>query len=101
MTAVTSSSSAGRPEAFGARRITSAVMTNWGDLSRPAHRFIAFNKHTGEPVWLNGTRLLPDDTTYSTPILTTFNGQSAMVFGSGDGSVWALQPRTGQPISAQ
>ena len=78
--------------------IISAVITGWGDMSRPAHRFVAMDKRTGEVVWLNGTRLLPDDTTYSTPILATLDGQAAMVFGSGDGSVWAMQPRTGLPI---
>ena len=77
--------------------IISAVTTGWGDLARPAHRFMAFNKSTGELVWMNGTRPLPDDTTYSTPFLTVVNGQPLMVFGSGDGSVWAFQPRTGKP----
>ena len=44
-------------------------MTNWGEMSIPAHRFIAFDKETGEIVWFNGTSLRPDDTTYSTPFL--------------------------------
>ncbi|MEX0820226.1 MAG: PQQ-binding-like beta-propeller repeat protein [Pirellulaceae bacterium] len=78
--------------------IVSAIVIGWGDMAKPAHRFIGFNKNTGEAVWYNGTSLLPDDTTYSAPILTVLNGQKAMVFGSGDGQVWAFQPRTGQPI---
>jgi outer membrane protein assembly factor BamB len=78
--------------------IISAVTTGWGELARPAHRFMAFDKSSGTLVWMNGTRPLPDDTTYSTPALTVFNGQAAMVFGSGDGAVWAFQPRTGKPI---
>ena len=86
------------PLVFEDLLITSAVITNWGELSIPAHRFIAMNKHTGEIVWFNGTGLRPEETTYSTPIITTFNGQAAMVFGSGDGCVWAFQPRTGKAI---
>jgi outer membrane protein assembly factor BamB len=78
--------------------LISAVMTNWGELSIPAHRFIAFDKNTGEVVWFNGTSLRPDDTTYSTPFMGTIGGQAAMVFGSGDGRVWAFQPRTGKPL---
>lgn len=78
--------------------IVSAVMTNWGDLARPAHRFVAFDKKTGAVRWLNGTRLAPEDTTYSSPFIAPIAGQMAMVFGSGDGSVWAFQPRTGQKI---
>ena len=78
--------------------IISAVTTNWGDLARPAHRFLAFDKATGENIWFNGTKLAPEDTTYSTPVVTPLAGQAAMVFGSGDGGVWAFQPRTGKPI---
>ncbi len=86
------------PVVFDDLVITSAVMTGWGEMALPAHRLIAFNKHTGEPIWLNGTRLRPEDTTYSTPFLTVLDGRAAMVFGSGDGAVWAFEPRTGKPI---
>ncbi len=78
--------------------IISGVVIGWGDMARPAHRFIGFDKKTGEVVWFTGTKLLPEDTTYSSPIVTVLNGQKAMVFGSGDGKVWAFQPRTGQSI---
>jgi outer membrane protein assembly factor BamB len=78
--------------------IISGVMTGWGDYAVPAHRFIAFDKQTGEAVWITSTRLRPEDTTYSTPVLTNFSGQAAMVVGAGDGSVYALAPRTGQVI---
>ena len=84
--------------------LISAVVIGWGDapewgfLAKPAHRFLSFDKATGELRWLKGTRISPYDTTYSTPTLTTLGGQAAMVFGSGDGSIWALQPGTGEPI---
>ncbi len=78
--------------------IVSAVVIGWGDMAKPAHRFLAFNKKTGEVVWFDGTRLLPYDTSYSTPTVTVLGGQRALVFGSGDGAVWAMQPRTGKGI---
>jgi outer membrane protein assembly factor BamB len=78
--------------------IISAIVIGWGDMAKPAHRFVAFDKKTGDVVWFKGTRPLPYDTTYSAPTLTVLNGQKALVFGSGDGQVWAIQPRTGQPI---
>ncbi len=84
--------------------ITSAVVVGWGDspkydfLAKPAHRFMAFDKSTGEIRWLNGTRISPYDTTYSTPTVCVLGGQAALVFGSGDGQVWAMQPRTGKHI---
>ncbi|MEZ6115744.1 MAG: PQQ-binding-like beta-propeller repeat protein [Pirellulaceae bacterium] len=59
---------------------------------------MGLDKRTGEVVWFNGTRDLPYDTSYSGPVLTSFNGQKAMVVGCGDGAVWAFQPRTGKAI---
>ncbi len=78
--------------------ITSGVIIGWGDMAKPCHRYLAFDKRSGDAVWFSGTRELPDDTTYSAPCLTVINGQTALIFGAGDGGVWAMQPRTGQPI---
>ncbi len=78
--------------------IISAIVIGWGDMAKPAHRFFGIDKSTGTIVWFKGTRLLPYDTTYSAPTVTTLKGQKALVFGSGDGAVWALQPRTGETI---
>ncbi len=78
--------------------IVGGVMTNWGSNAKPAHRLVAFDKRTGAIVWLKGTRIGPYDTNYSAPTVTVINGQKSLVFGSGDGSIWALQPRTGTPI---
>ncbi|MBM4003359.1 MAG: serine/threonine protein kinase [Planctomycetes bacterium] len=75
-----------------------SVIIGWGDMARPAHRVLAMNKRTGEVVWFVSTRLLPEDTIYCAPVVTVLKGQKAMVFGSGDGSIWALQPRTGKTI---
>lgn len=80
------------------RVIISAVFVNYKELSEPAHRFMAFDKRNGLPVWFSGTRVRPQDTTYSSPVLTTVNGELQMVFGSGDGALWAFQPRTGKPL---
>ncbi len=78
--------------------IACGVIIGWGDMARPTHRLLAFDKKTGEVVWFNGTKPFPEDTTYSTPVTTTLKGQAALVFGSGDGGVYAWQPRTGKPI---
>lgn len=92
------------PLIYGDTVLISAVVIGWGDtpqwglLAKPAHRFMAFDKATGELRWLKGTNLIPYDTTYSTPSLTKLNGVDAIVFGSGDGGVWALQAGTGLPL---
>ena len=86
------------PVVFEDLVIASAVVTGWGDTARPAHRFLGLDIATGEVRWMNGTKELPEDTTYSTPFLASLGGKAALVFGSSDGSVWNFQPRTGRPI---
>ncbi len=92
------------PVVFEQTVIVSAVVIGWGDaakwgfLAKPAHRFFCFDKSNGKLRWLKGTSISPYDTTYSTPTVTELNGHAAMVFGSGDGVIWALQPRTGEPL---
>jgi outer membrane protein assembly factor BamB len=84
------------PVVFEDMVIASAVVTGWGDTARPAHRFLGMDAATGEVRWMNGTKELPEDTTYSTPSIATLGGQAALVFGSSDGAVWNFQPRTGK-----
>lgn len=86
------------PVVFEDLVVISGVMTGWGETAIPAHRFVAFDKKTGVAQWLKSTKLRPEDTTYSTPVLTTFKGQAAMVVGAGDGAFYAIQPRTGKTI---
>ncbi|MEX2288001.1 MAG: PQQ-binding-like beta-propeller repeat protein [Planctomycetaceae bacterium] len=86
------------PVIHGNLVIISAVITGWGDMAKPCHRLIAFDKRNGLPVWFNGTRLFPYDTTYSSPTTTVVDGKPMLIFGSGDGGVHAFQPETGKPI---
>ena len=78
--------------------ILSGVMTGWDEYAIPAHRYVAFNKATGEAVWIQSTKVRPEDTTYSTPFVTVVDGQAAIITGAGDGSIYAIQPRTGKII---
>ncbi|WP_231742339.1 PQQ-binding-like beta-propeller repeat protein [Stieleria varia] len=84
------------PVVFENLVIISGVTTGWDESARPAHRFFAFDTSDGKLVWTNSTRPLPEDTTYSTPVIKVINGQQVMVAGSGDGDVYAFQPRTGK-----
>ena len=86
------------PVIHGNLVIISAIVIGWGEMAKPAHRFVGFDKRNGQPVWFNGTRLLPYDTTYSSPVTTAINGQPLMIFGSGDGGVHAMQPQTGKVV---
>ncbi|MBM4021985.1 MAG: serine/threonine protein kinase [Planctomycetes bacterium] len=86
------------PVVFEDLVIASAVVTGWGDTARPAHRFLGLEKDSGRVHWMNGTKELPEDTTYSTPVVAVLGGQAALVFGSSDGSIWNFQPRTGRAV---
>lgn len=78
--------------------IVSGVVIGWGEMARPAYRLIAFDKERGQAVWFEGTRPFPEDTTYSAPAISVINGQAQLVVGSGDGSVYGFQPRTGKQL---
>ncbi len=76
--------------------ILGSVLVSWGDMATPAHRFMAFDKKTGEFRYIASTRLRPPDTIYSAPVLATIGGQQLMIAGASDGWLYALQPRTGK-----
>jgi len=78
--------------------IISGIVIGWGEMAKPAHRFVAFDKRNGQAVWFEGTRLFPFDTTYSAPSITVIDGESQLIFASGDGDLHGFQPQTGQSI---
>lgn len=78
--------------------ILGAVITGWGDQATPAFRIYGFDKATGDVRWLTSTRLRPPDTTHSAPTLCVIKGQKLLVVGSGDGWIYAFQPRTGKMV---
>jgi outer membrane protein assembly factor BamB len=78
--------------------IINGIVIGWGELAKPQHRFIAFDKRNGQPVWYEGTRPLPYDTTYSAPVFAVSNGMKVLLFGSGDGGVHAFQTQTGKSV---
>jgi outer membrane protein assembly factor BamB len=76
--------------------IISGVVIGWGEMAKPAFRLMGFDKRNGQCVWFSSTRLFPADTTYSAPVISVIDGQAQLMIGSGDGSVYGLQPRTGK-----
>jgi outer membrane protein assembly factor BamB len=78
--------------------IVSGPTEGWGDLAMRRHRFMAFDKKTGEAVWISTPGGRPYDTTYSPPIIATVNGTRLFISGGGDGSVSAMKVQTGEPV---
>jgi outer membrane protein assembly factor BamB len=78
--------------------ITSGVMFSWGSHHRGLHRWIAFDKRTGEVVWSSAPGARPYDTTYAAPIIADVGGTRLLIQGASDGWVHALKPQTGEPV---
>jgi outer membrane protein assembly factor BamB len=78
--------------------ITSGVTSMWGEHGRGAHRFMAFDKRTGEMIWVSAPGGRPYDTTYASPIIADINGTRLLIQGASDGVVHALKPQTGEPV---
>jgi outer membrane protein assembly factor BamB len=78
--------------------IVSGVTFQWGQHGRGAHRFMAFDKKTGETVYVSAPGGRPYDTTYAPPIIANVNGMRLLMQGASDGVVHAIKPQTGEPV---
>jgi outer membrane protein assembly factor BamB len=78
--------------------IVSTVTDGFADLLMRRHRYYAFDKRTGECVWISTPGERPFDTTYSTPVVATIDGTRMLIAGGGDGSVSAMKVNTGERV---
>ena len=78
--------------------IVSGVTFQWGLQARGAHRFMAFDKRTGQTMWISAPGGRPYDTTYAAPIIVNVNGTRLLIQGASDGVVHAIKPQTGEPV---
>jgi outer membrane protein assembly factor BamB len=78
--------------------IISGVTFQWGQHSRGAQRYMAFDKRTGETVYESAPGGRPYDTTYASPIIVNVNGTRLLIQGASDGFVHAIKPQTGEPV---
>ncbi|HEX8283440.1 MAG TPA: PQQ-binding-like beta-propeller repeat protein [Pyrinomonadaceae bacterium] len=78
--------------------IVSGVTFSWGAHHRGLHRWMAFDKRTGETVWTSAPGARPYDTTYAAPIIANVGGTRVLIQGASDGWVHAVKPQTGEPV---
>lgn len=78
--------------------IVSGVTFQWGQHGRGAHRFMAFDKKTGETVYVSAPGGRPYDTTYAPPVIVNVNGTRLLIQGASDGVVYAIKAQTGEPV---
>ena len=78
--------------------IISYLNSSWGDQVATRHRYFAFNKNTGDLVWVSTPSGPPKDTTYSVPVVATINSRRLLVAGNADGSIYAMDMLTGEKV---
>src|SRR5688500_18165093 len=82
----------------GDKVILNSLVLAWGDLNRPGNRYFAFDKKTGQTMWISSPQSRHYDTNYSTPIVVDINGTRALIVGGTDGVYHALKVNTGEKI---
>ncbi len=78
--------------------IIQGITGNWGSDGPARNRYYAFDTTTGQLVWSSTPGTQPKDSTFSTPILSYWNGQRVLYAGTGCGHVVAINARNGKPL---
>lgn len=78
--------------------VTHHITAYWGAMGPARDRFLAFDKITGELVYLTTPGGQPKDSSYSPPVASWWNGQRVFYCGTGDGAVVCFNARTGKPL---
>ncbi|MGQ0736993.1 MAG: outer membrane protein assembly factor BamB family protein [Acidobacteriota bacterium] len=86
------------PIIHGDTVILNTLLLAWGDLGRPGNRYMAFDKRTGQTVWISSPQARHYDTNYSTPIAASIGPLTSLIVGGTDGVFYALKANTGEPI---
>jgi outer membrane protein assembly factor BamB len=80
------------------RVVISFLSSSWGPMAKGAHRYYAFDKNTGDVVWVSTMPGTPLDTTYAMPAAGVINGKRMLVCPSADGWCHGLLARTGEIV---
>jgi len=100
----------GRASGYGGRTSTpvldeesvilSVIGGLWGNYAGPPrHRYISFDKRTGEVQWISTPGgNVADMNTQSVPSIAVINGRRLLIDGNADGHIYALLARTGEKV---
>ncbi len=80
------------------RVIISFLNSSWGSLARPLHRYLSFDRRTGQIHWWSAPGTTPLDTTYSAPVTTVIGGMRMLIAANADGNVYGMRARTGEKV---
>ena len=86
------------PVIDGDQVIVSGLTFLWGAMSGGAHRYVSFDKTTGQATWISAPEGRPTDTIYANPFIADVNGTRMFFSGGSDGAMHALKARTGEGL---
>ncbi|HVS65695.1 MAG TPA: PQQ-binding-like beta-propeller repeat protein [Thermoanaerobaculia bacterium] len=79
--------------------IVNVINSAWGRYGPPRHRYFAFDKRTGDVVWISQPGgEVHDLNTASNGTVGVVGGRRLYVAGNGDGNVYALDVLTGEKV---
>ena len=75
------------------------ILSNWGTgKAKSGHRYVAFDKRTGEVQWWSQPGGKPLDTTYSVPAVHNVDGKRQLIGGNADGGAYGMLASNGQRL---
>jgi len=78
--------------------IVNGANNSWGEMLIMKHRFFAYDKRSGQLVWVSTIPEGNKNTNYSVPVVAVVNGQRLLITGTGPGWIYAMQLRTGKHV---
>jgi len=88
----------GGPAVDGDLVIFHCVTANWGRTGPARDRLYAFDKQTGEQVWVSTPGIRPVDSAFSMPVFGELDGRRVCYLGTGCGNIVCVNVRTGAPV---
>jgi len=75
------------------------ILSQWGTgPAKSGHRYLAFDKRTGDLIWWAQPGVRPQDTTYAGPVVAVIEGRRLLIAPNADGNVYGLLSRTGEKV---
>ena len=88
----------GAPIVEGDLVIMHCITSYWGKQGPARDRFYAFDKISGDIVWISEPGIAPKDSSFSTPIVETRYGTRVFYAGTGDGNLVCVNALNGKPL---
>jgi outer membrane protein assembly factor BamB len=81
------------------RLVLTFINSGWGEQAQPRQRTFAFDKRTGQVLWVSTPGGQPFDlNTQTTPVVAVVEGQRLLIEGNVDGGFYAIKARTGEKV---